>query len=168
MKLDDPFFNPDEWIYPARVFKYPDGSYAAHVKPKYEKLGTARCFVGSGGGRHYSSMTRCKAKLLEGNIIRLIIKGGYPSPNRLGIFILKDKFICVYYDVIYGWIYKWKTAKQKLVLEKGDYRKGEVIKGSIDFKSILDHTFTKTGKKMLNRDGKVTVSIRGVFKAVLK
>ena len=60
----------------------------------------------------------------------------------------------------------WTTKRQKLTLDKNVYRKGDVIKGRIDFECVEE----PTNPKYVEKWGKIplTITVKGVFKTILK
>lgn len=60
----------------------------------------------------------------------------------------------------------WTTKRQELTLDKTEYRKGDVIKGRIDFECLQEAT--RPG--FIERHGKwlLTIKIYGVFKTIVE
>ena len=61
----------------------------------------------------------------------------------------------------------WTTKRQKLTLDKNVYRKGDVIKGRIDFECVEE----PTNPKYIEKWGKIipsSITVKGVFKTILE
>jgi hypothetical protein len=60
----------------------------------------------------------------------------------------------------------WTTKQQKLTLDKKTYRKGDVIKGKIDFECVEEPTNLEYIEKW-GRNPK-TIRVQGVFKTIVE
>ena len=92
---------------------------------------TAKCYS-TYRGKH--RVFFCKARLLDGRVIELLIhKNGVAFSDSLLIRISGGEFTCQYWCLFdFGGV-RWTTTRQQLTLDKKAYRKGDVIKGRIDF-----------------------------------
>jgi hypothetical protein len=174
-KLSDPFFESNEWSYPDNIVKHPDGHFedtSGGKRPKKEPphvKHTANCFSTFDVGKHLVKF--CEARLLDGNTIELLIhEKNVPFLEGLHVRIRNGMFTCQYWglrDVSPAdAVFMWTTKRQKLTLEKKSYRKGDVIKGRIDFECVQEIT----NPKYVEKHGKMpeTIQVYGVFKTVLK
>lgn len=168
-KLSDPFFNTGEWSYL---------DYDLEGIPLKERLTepprlkhTAKCFSTSFGGREHR-VRYCRAKLLNGNIVCLLIHESNPGfDDRLRVLVRNGKFTCQFWTLFRIRARarpgaRWTTTRQKLILNEKVYRPGDVMKGRIDFEcvqEIIDPTLMK------HYDGNPsTVKLYGVFKTVVE
>ena len=60
-----------------------------------------------------------------------------------------------------------KTTRQKLTLDKKAYRKGNVIKGRIDFECVQKVIDPKNIERW-GKDPTTTIKVYGVFKTIVK
>ena len=142
-KLTDPFFESNEWSYPWWILKHSDGSFQSTrsdderpVKDPPRLKHTAKCFSTSFGSKHLVRF--CEARLLDVNTIDLLIHEFSPAfRDALRVQIRKEKFTSRSWTLYIAGPppdgYKWMTKRQELTLDKKTYRKGDVIKGRIDF-----------------------------------
>jgi hypothetical protein len=142
-KLTDPFFSSQKWGHPD----------------------TARCFSTSFGSKHLVPF--CEAKSLEKNRMDLFIHHSSPGhDDRLKIRIRNGMFTCQFWTLYRagtGEGLRWTTKQQKLTLNKKAYRKGDVIKGRIDFE-CLDELINP---KYPGRPPR-TIMVYGVFKTIVE
>jgi hypothetical protein len=162
-KLTDPFFKSNEWSYlygGQEVISgmTPEGEDPARLKH------TAKCFSTSLGIDH--EVRFCEAKLLDVNMIHLLIHESNPEfIDKLTVRITNGMFSCQYWTGYKrpgkaDWI--WTTKRQELTLDKKAYRKGDVIKGRIDFECVQEPTNPKYVEKYGRSSTAITVN--GVFK----
>jgi hypothetical protein len=168
--LSDPFFESNEWSYPWGVHKNKDGSFedmTSDKKPKREPpriKHTAKCLA-SFPTKHWSTL--CDAKLLAEDKLQLYIRSDGESSN-LRIVVQNGMFRSQYWT-----IYKagpddqtWTTKRQNLTLDKESYRKGDEIKGRIDFECAEGTTNPKAVEYYVKNPR--TMKINGVFKTIVK
>jgi hypothetical protein len=143
-KLSDPFFEAGE-------------SYTAQVFTSFQ----------------YDRFIKfCDAKLLDGNTVELFIHEHNPSnDDNLRIVVENGVFwsqYWYYYKDFFGNYegLKWTTTKQELTLDKQVYRRGDVIKGKIDFECIQENKHPRLIEKY-GRNPR-TITLKGVFKTILK
>jgi hypothetical protein len=176
-KLTDPFFDSNEWSYPWWIIKHPDGHFESTrsederpVKdPPRLKL-TAKCFFTSLGSKHLVRF--CEARLLDVNILDLLIHESNPSfIDTLRLQIRNGMFTSQYWT---GFKIRptmppgatWTTKRQELTLDRKVYRKGDVIKGRIDFECVQDMTDPKL---VYHYHGNpTTIKVYGVFKTIVE
>jgi len=109
-------------------------------------------------------------KSLDENTLAVLIEESNPEfYDRLRIWIRDGLFTCQYSTGYKGpgkadWI--WTTTRQALSLDKKVYRRGDVIKGKIDFECLQEPTNQKYIKKWGRNLRKIQVY--GVFKAKVK
>jgi len=173
-KLSDPFFESNEWSYPDNIIKHPDGHFedtGSDINPEEEPphvMHTAKCFSTFDIGEHLVKF--CEARLLNRNTIELVLhESNVPFYEKLHVRIRNGMFTCQYWGVRdipphRGFI--WTTKRQELTLDKKVYRKGDVIKGRIDFECLQE----MAEPKHVQRYGKLqaTIKVSGVFKTILK
>jgi hypothetical protein len=177
-KLSDPFFEKEEWTNGEWVQKKVDGrdvDTPQKCPPGKKKLGcskiTARCFsslvVHVSGVQHQMSI--CEAKLLDGGRIELLINDPIIGDvqhcyQHLLIEVKEGVFWSQYWRncerPTAGWT--WTTKKQELTLDKGVYRKGDVIKGRIVFE-CLENIGSRRGVTST-----FVIKVNGVFKTILE
>ena len=167
-RLTDPFFKSNEWRYPWNIVKHPDGHFedtSTGIRPKKEPphlKHTAKCFSTSHGTKHL--LLFCKARLLDRNEIDLFLYDTDPGClDDLRVQIRNGMFTCQFSTRYKIWLptdrgIVWKTTRQALVLDKNVYRKGDTIKGKIDFE-CLEFGNPKHPRK---------IEIYGIFKTVVK
>ena len=154
--LSDPFYESEEFSCrqnPEMTPNCPNG------KPPAKH--TARCLT-SYQDEHL--MNFCYARMFDDGTIRLCIDGHS-----------EDLTICVKNGVFWSqYIYyykrytpadkglRWTTTKQRLILDKKSYHKGDVIKGKIVFEC------EETVDKPLSDEFPKVITIKGAFKTILK
>lgn len=174
-KLSDPFFKSNEWSYPWWIIEHRDGHFESirsegerPVKKPPRLKHTAECFSTSSGSRHLVEF--CEAKFLNVNMIGFLIHHRSPAfDDALRIQIKNGMFACQYWTfpkVLSGQLI-WKTKRQMLTLDKKVYRKGDVIKGIIDFECVGEGV---TDLKSIEKSDKhpTTIKVYGVFKTILE
>jgi hypothetical protein len=130
---------------------------------------TAKCLSTSFGEEHL--VTFCEARLLEANMIDLLIHDNNPSfTDALRVQIRNGMFTCQYWTR-YRAVRRhealiWTTTRQKLTLDKKVYRKGDVIQGRIEFECEEEETFPEYVKKWGRHP--VPITVNGVFKTVVE
>jgi hypothetical protein len=167
-KLTDPFLQSNEW-------SYRDGGKIPNDEKDPLLKHTAKCFSNSFGSEH--EVRFCKAWLLDTHTIELVIYEGNPAyDDNLRIRINDGMFTCQYwaeYRVIRSYDghftqgdQVWTTTTQKLTLDKKTYRRGDVIKGKIEFECLEEATHPK----WIEDHGKNpnAITLNGVFKTILK
>jgi hypothetical protein len=148
--------------------KLTDPFFASNKRPKSH---TAKCFSTSregGTGKHL--VIHCDARLVDANMIDLLIHhSNAADDDALRVLIKKEFFTCQYWTLNKGrgepdWI--WTTKGQKLTLDKKTYRKGDVIKGRIDFECVQE----PTNPEYIDHWGKDPriIKVYGVFKTIVK
>jgi hypothetical protein len=179
-KLADPFFESNEWSYPWWIIKHPDGHFEStmsdderSVKDPPRLKHTAKCFSTSfegEGGKHLVNF--CEAKLLNVNIIELFIHESNPADeDALSVQIRNGIFTSEYWTVFrirpsIVPFATWTTTRQKLTLDKKVYRKGDAIKGRIDFECVQKIT----DPILIEHFGRnpTTIKVSGVFKTIVE
>jgi hypothetical protein len=164
-KLWDTFFESD-------ALGYPDGGRGSSRSEK-----AAMCFSNSLGVKHL--VESCEAKLVDENTIDFLIYDTGPGfHDVLRVWVKKGMFTCQYwsYYQVPGRLLIWTTKRQELTLDQEVYRKGDVIKGRIDFECVQDvkdpNVMEKQGGWI--KDGWIkgywlrTIKVYGVFKTILK
>jgi hypothetical protein len=174
-KLTDPFFKSNKWSYPWYIIKHPDGHFedTRGKRPKKEPprlKHTANCFSAAGGAEHL--LRFCEARFLDPNGIDLLIHETNPSYiDALRVQIRNGMFACQYwakyrirFSIKPGTI--WTTKRQKLTLDKKAYRKGDTIKGRIDFECVEE----ATNPSYVEKYGKnpTTIKLHGVFRTIVE
>jgi hypothetical protein len=126
---------------------------------------TARCYSTSFGSKHL--VEHCEAKLLDKNRMDLFIHHSSPGhDDRLKIRIKNGMFTCQFWTLYRagpGEGLRWTTKRQELILNKRAYRKGDVIKGRIDFE-CLDELINP---KYPDRRPRI-ITVNGVFKTIVQ
>ncbi len=149
-KLTDPFFRSQKRL----------------KKPLPHLTYTANCYSTSFDEKH--SVRFCKAELLGANMIDLFIGETNPEyGDNLTVQIRNGMFMCqykaLYKNTSKGLI--WTTKRQKLALDNKTYRKGDLIKGRIDFECLEKQTDPMVVEKYGRRPRTITVD--GVFKTIV-
>jgi hypothetical protein len=175
-KLTDPFFESNEWSYPSYIIKHKDGHFedtSTGITPKKEPprlRHTAKCFSTSHGTEHLLSF--CEAKLLDVNVIDVHIHDKDPGfLDDLRVRIRNGRFTCQFrtrYKIafIIPAALEWTSKRQELILDKKMYRRGDVIKGRIDFECVEEPTNPKYIEKYGGHS--TNIKVYGVFKTILK
>jgi hypothetical protein len=172
-KLVDTFFKSNERGYRLGGRVLPDKRNVPEGEdPRGLKL-TAQCFSTSHSTEH--EVRFCEAKLLDVNRIDLFIHEPNPEfVDYLRLRIADGMFTSQYwtgYKIGYRmpagttpWI--WTTTRQELTLDKKAYRKGDVLKGRIDFECVQE----ATNPKYIEKHGKspITIKLYGVFKTTIE
>lgn len=135
---------------------------------------TAICFSDSLGDKHLVEF--CDARLVDENTIDLVIHHTCPgNHDRLRIWVRNGKFKCQfwgYYQIPPLANMVWTTTRQELTLDKEVYQKGDVIKGRIDFESIMEPTnpeFIKNERATGSSNYWTrTIKVYGVFKTIVE
>jgi len=92
---------------------------------------TAKCYS-THRGKHPVYLS--KARLLDGHVIEILIHKKSPAfSDSLLVRISGGKFTCQFWSLFDFRAVRWTTTRQKLTLDRKAYRKGDVIKGRIDF-----------------------------------
>jgi hypothetical protein len=160
-KLSDPFFNTEKWICPR---------YKPECEEKDRLKLTAKCFT-TFQGKHRISF--CDAKLLDGDRIELLIHERTAADNdNLRIIIRDGVFRSQYWhEYLLGTGtripagVRWTTTRQNLTLDKKVYRKGDVIKGKIEFECAEELAYLWL--PFLSETTR-TITINGVFKTIVE
>lgn len=172
-KLTDSFFESDEWSYPYWIREHPDGHFTSTrsidkdpVQDPPRLKHTAKCFSTSFGVKHVVKF--CEARLIDANAIDLFIHETNPAfRDSLRVHIVKGKFTSQYWIVDDVGSFTWMTTRQKLILDKKSYRKGDVIKGKIDFECMMKVADPENIKRW-PRDPTTTIKVLGVFKTTIE
>ncbi len=176
-KLTDPFFKSNEWSYPLWIIPLPDGRFEdesrsgriVHNPPRLKH--TAKCFTTDRAiGRDEDLLNFCEARLVDVNMIDLLIhEKNQLYVDRLRVQIRNGMFASQFeslYKAPHGPLI-WTTKRQNLTLDKTVYRKGDVIKGRIDFECVEEEIADLNGvKKWRTNPG--TIKVYGVFKTIVK
>lgn len=160
-QLSDPFFESEKW-------KCPNDQWKCEEKDRLKV--TARCFT-SFQYDHFIHL--CDAKLVDANTIELFIHDRDPATNDNLRIIIRDGVFRSQYWTKYllgtgtrlpaG--VRWTTTRQKLTLDKKVYRKGDLIKGKIDFECAEELAYLWL--PFLSESTR-TITINGVFKTILE
>ncbi len=157
-KLMDTFFESDGWGY----------TYCPRVT-KQEDTARAMCFSTGFGVKHL--VASCEFRFADENSIDFLIY--YIGPgfdDTLRVQVRGGMFTCQYSTCYPGAMMRpdfiWTTKHQELTLDKKEYRKGEVIKGRIDFECLQE----ATNAKFIAKHGKwpQTIKMWGVFKTTVQ
>ncbi len=115
----------------------------------------------------------CDAKLVDANTIELFIHDRDPATNDNLRIIIRDGVFRSQYWTKYllgtgtrlpaG--VRWTTTRQKLTLDKKVYRKGDLIKGKIEFECAEELAYLWL--PFLSETTR-TITINGVFKTILE
>jgi hypothetical protein len=174
-KLTDPFFKSNEWSYPWYIIKHPDGTFediTSDKRPEKEPSHlkhTAKCFITAiESGRAKDLVTFCKARFHNVNTIDVLIhKENSADIDRLKVQIKNGMFASQYWTVFKKLARArariiWTTTRQKLILDRKEYRKDDVIKGRIDFECVEEPTDPRYVEKWGRKP--ITIRVNGVFK----
>ncbi|MEW6351488.1 MAG: hypothetical protein AB1646_20745 [Thermodesulfobacteriota bacterium] len=171
--LADPYFSSHDWSYPLHIQEHPGGRFFdLSTRKRLDKnpprlKHTAKC---SSTYEEDHAVKFCSARLLDENMIDLVFKEDNASfYERLRVQIRSAMFTCQYWANCDVCRYKgviWSTKRQKLTLDKKEYRKGDVIKGRIDFECLQENT----DPRILEDYGKcpTTIKVSGVFKTIVE
>ncbi|MEW6533758.1 MAG: hypothetical protein AB1473_23210 [Thermodesulfobacteriota bacterium] len=173
--LSDLFFESSEWSYPWWIIKHPDGHFeetTGDERPEEEpprERHTAKCFSTGFGSKHVVEF--CEARLVDNNTIDLLIHHTCPGfLDRLRVQVNAERFTCQYWTFYPGPIgqadFIWTTMRQKLTLEKQAFRKGDVIRGRIDFECLQEATYPKFVEKW--GTWPKIIKLYGVFKTIVE
>ncbi len=132
---------------------------------------TARCFSNSRCSSVHE-VRFCKARLREPGFIDIIVLEDNPADDdNLFISVKNGTFMCRYWTV-----YKrrskinperiWTTMRQSLTLNKQKFRKGDEIKGRINFECVEE----PSNPAYIKKHGKYhyTIKVVGVFKTMVE
>ncbi|MBI4963248.1 MAG: hypothetical protein HY913_08225 [Desulfomonile tiedjei] len=172
-KLSDTFFESDEWSYPHWITKHPDGHFTSSrgidknpVEDPPRLKHTSKCFSTSFGVKHVVNF--CEARLVDGHVLDLLFhERNAAFRDSLLVRIRNGKFTCQYWIVDDVGVFQWTTTRQKLTLDKKAYRKGDVIKGRIDFECVMQLINPNDIKKW-SRDPTAVIKLFGVFKSTVE
>jgi hypothetical protein len=127
---------------------------------------TARCYSTSFGVKH--PVNFCKARLIDGHVIELLFHKSTPAfRDFLRIRIRNGRFMSQYWIPDHGRAFKWTTTRQKLTLDRKEFRKGDVIKGRIDFECDMKLIDAKDIKKW-RVDPTGIIKVSGAFKTIVE
>jgi hypothetical protein len=161
--LKDPFFKPNE---SSDALVCDDGVGTYGVNHKVE------CCCNSKEGLDETRLHRfCEARVIDGHNIALRFYDpdrGHERGTCLMVWMRKGRFTMDYQGSnVYGKSIRlqvrWIPQKQKLTLDKRAYRKGEVIKGRIEFECLKRMRW-----RGLKQEKTRTFKIFRVFKAILR
>lgn len=110
----------------------------------------------------------CSAKLLDGDTVQLLI---YDHADNLKIVVQNGIFWSQYWYYYKDFLgnyrgLQWTTTKQELTLDKRVYRKGDVIKGKIDFECLQENRHPELIEKY-GRNPR-TIALKGAFIKILE
>ncbi len=167
--LSDPFFMSNEWSYPWWVVNHYDGYVETIEGDKIAENDsmhlkhTANCIT----NQQYEHKIRfCEAELSNGTIILYIHDFTASTNDNLKIKITNRLFQCQYWTAYVadkgdeGLI--WTTKKQILILDKREYKKGDTIKGKLEFECLQEVTNPKYKGRYPHY-----IRIEGVFKTTV-
>jgi len=128
---------------------------------------TAMCF----SSFNEPEINFCDAKLLDDGTIELYFHGAHGGAHHLRVEVRNGSFQSQYWYVYKAWTASdkdltWTTKQQELTLNKRVYRKGDVIKGRIDFECVQGHNDPLIAEK--HHKNPRTMKINGVFKTIVK
>ncbi len=173
-KFTDPFFKSKEWSYPNGIIKRADGQYyyplrSIQLKKEPRRLKhTAKCVSTSSGTEHLVKF--CEARKLDVNTLDLLIYDhNLADIDALRVQVRNGMFTSQYWTLYKSNIRAacmWTTKLQKLTLDKRVYRKGDVVKGMIDFECLEEHTDPRYVKKY--GSDPTSIKLYGVFETIVK
>jgi len=168
-KLTDPFFESNEGSY--QDYDLKGTPLGKRPKQPSQLKHTAKCFTTALGYGRYKDLVRfCEARLLDVDMMDLFIHESNPAyDDSLGVRIRNGMFTCQFstsYKYRRGHL-MWTTKRQKLTLDKKAYRKGDVIKGRIDFECVEEEITDLKGVAKSDRNP-TTIMVNGVFKTVIE
>jgi hypothetical protein len=155
-ELDTPFFHSGEGS---------AGNADLGEDPKKIFTHTAKCIT-EHQMRHVIRF--CDAQLLADGTIELYIHDFTAATNDNLKIKIKDGYFTSQYWTVYV-VDKgnenviWTTKKQDLILNKKNYKKGDTIKGKIEFECLQEVTNSKSGERYPQ-----SISIEGFIKPALK
>lgn len=170
-EMTDHFFEVDKWSPPWWIVERDDGSFEDTTgqitrREDIPKLRlTAECRT-----EHQIPhlINFSEARQIDEDTIEIRIHGDSASAYDDLTVIIKNGHFSSQYKTVYpvaaantGLI--WTTTKQRLLLNKKHYEKGEVIKGRIEFECDEDMRDTRNGKKQTH-----SIRIEGRFKPTLQ
>lgn len=171
-KLSDPFFKSKAWSYPEGIVRRQDGRYYDMLTDKQPRgeparlKHTANCLSNS---LIEHKVRFCEVKLLDSKSVDLLFhECDGEFQDRLLVSIRHGVFACQYWTFYVrptGNLI-WTTKRQTLTLDKRTYRKGDVIKGRIDFECKERQTNGKHSGEY--RRNPSTIRVQGVFKTIVK
>jgi len=169
-KLTDPFFESNKRSYPDHDAKGTPLEKRPKKRPGFKQ--TAKCFSNSfeGGGQHL--VNSCEAKVLDTNMVDLFIHESNPADHdRLMVRVRNGMFTCQFWTLFrrpatMRQAATWTTKQQKLTLTKKSYRKGDVIKGKIDFECVQQIT-DPVLMEHYGRDP-TTIKVHGAFNTIVQ
>jgi hypothetical protein len=127
---------------------------------------TAKCYSTSFGVKH--PVNYCEARLLDEHVIDLLFYKFTPAfRDSLRVSVKDGQFTCQYWILDSVGAFKWTTTRQELTLDKKAYRKGDVIKGRIDFE-CLRQLIDPNDIKIWRKDPTTTIKLFGVFKTTIQ
>ncbi len=170
-KLTGPFFRSVKWTYPRWIREHPRGHFISlrredknPVKDPPRIVRTADLLSTSWNHKHLLNF--CEARLLGQHTIQLFVPDQNNITEHLRVLIRYGKFSCQYWQTRGSGAYTWTTTRQKLILDKEMYRKGEVIKGRLDFECVME----PINREWIWKYGKrpQTIHVYGVFKTIVE
>ncbi|MFH1117959.1 MAG: hypothetical protein V1792_28900 [Pseudomonadota bacterium] len=170
-KLNDPFFRSVKWTYPDWIREDPKGYFISlrsedknPVKDPPRLVRTAELL--SNPWNYWHLLNFCEAGLLGKHTIQLFVPDQNNTTEQLRVLIRDGKFSCQYWQTSDLGAYTWTTTRQKLTLDKEMYRKGDVIRGRLDFECVIEpinrEWIWKYGKRPR------TIQVYGVFKMIVE
>lgn len=168
-KLQDTWFESDAWGYPYGRQVAASGTTPEGEQPPRPR-DTAMCFSTGYGVKHVVGL--CEARLVDVDTIDLFIHHDGPGfLDRLRVQLKSGMFTSQYWT-----FYKgpggnvdliWTTKRQELTLDNKVYRKGDVIKGRIDFECVEEATNPEYAAKWPVKRP-ITIKVYGVFRTIVE
>lgn len=169
--LSDPFFQTEATVLPWWIVENADGSFedtlggsTAEKDPPRLKQ-TARCRTRF---QYPHEIRFCEAQLREDGTLRILLHDFSASTcDNLEITVEAGRFRSQYWTTYpspsgnAGLV--WVTKKQKLTLDRRVFRRGDSLKGRVDFTCEQVDTARPDA-----RAGRRTIRIQGVFKAEIR
>ncbi len=173
-KMTDPFFQSNDWSHPRWIHEHPKGCFrdssagGSIVKDPPRLQHTAKCYSDAVMDKHLVKF--CKARLAGENMIDLLMEEDSSSFfERLRIQIRNGMFTSQFWSdctICPSEGFVWRTTRQALILDRKVYRKGDVIKGRIDFECVEEYTDPKYLMEYGNKP--ISIHVKGVFKTIVE
>ena len=169
--FNDTLTFPKKWDYPWYMILLPDGRFEKTLGNKpissedtIKLYHTANCITNHQG---LHDVNYCVA-LIDNDSITLTFEPQLPAyASQLTVKIKNDlfssNFWTAYPDLRVDEIISWKTTKQKLILDKENYKLGGIIKGyiEVEFSEVSNMTLPQNKSNISN------YFFRGFFKTQL-
>jgi hypothetical protein len=170
-QIFDPFFDEEETSWPWWIVDHGDGTFEDTTGQITKRedipilIHTADCRT-----RHQGlhNINYCSATLQKDGIIELKIEDQSASTGDFLTIQIKDgKFFSQYKTYYPGDPSDinliWTTTKQRLILNKKEFKKGEVIKGRVEFECVQEVSNPKYGGRNPQK-----IRIEGTLKPILE